>query len=203
MEEQDSVSQWIDRLKAGDQAVAQPLWERYFQRLVGLARKKMAGAARRAADEEDVVVSAFDSFCRRAQEGQFPQLADRDDLWRLLVAITSRKAANQVRHEHRQKRGGARVRGESVFGGAKCEVAAAGIDQFAADGPSPDFAAQLAEQVGRLLNRLGDDLLRSIALAKLEGFTNQEIAAKLACSLSAVERKLRLIRTLWRDDISE
>src|SRR5207249_6675395 len=61
-----SVSAWIDRLKDGDPAAAQPLWERYFGRLVGLARDRLRGAARRAADEEDVALSAFDSFCRGA-----------------------------------------------------------------------------------------------------------------------------------------
>ena len=67
-----SVTQWIDRLKAGDPDAAQELWERYFRRLVGLARKKLRAAPRRAADEEDVALSAFDSFCRGAEQGRFP-----------------------------------------------------------------------------------------------------------------------------------
>src|SRR5215831_17169934 len=101
-----SITHWIGQLKAGDPVAAQKLWEVYFRRLVGLARKKLQGAARRAADEEDVALSAFASFCRRAERGQFPQLLDRDDLWQLLMVITTRKALNQVQHERRQKRGG-------------------------------------------------------------------------------------------------
>jgi DNA-directed RNA polymerase specialized sigma24 family protein len=31
----------------------------------------------------------------------------------------------------------------------------------------------------------------------MEGYTNQEIAAKLGCALRSVERRLRLIRALW------
>jgi len=62
------------------------LWERYFRRLVGLARKKLRAAPRRAADEEDVALSAFDSFCRGAKLDRFPQLHDRLDVWQLLVA---------------------------------------------------------------------------------------------------------------------
>src|SRR5205085_531840 len=102
----------------GDAAAVQGLWERYFRRLVALARKKLADAPRRAADEEDVALSAFDSFCRNAERGLFPQLLDRDSLWRLLVVITARKSAHLRRDEGRAKRGGgAVVRTESSGGG--------------------------------------------------------------------------------------
>jgi len=82
------------------------LWERYFARLVGLARQKLRSTPRRAADEEDVALSAFDSFCRQAEAGRFPQLLDRDNLWRLLVTVTARKAFHLIRDKNRQKRGG-------------------------------------------------------------------------------------------------
>src|SRR5262245_58994534 len=111
----ESVSQWLNLLQEGDSAAAQQLWERYFHRLVGLARVKLQGQPRRAADEEDIALSAFASFCRNAADGRFPQLADRDDLWRLLVTLTERKAYNLVRDERRQKRGGGAVQGESIL----------------------------------------------------------------------------------------
>src|SRR5438067_10802620 len=114
MSSEGSVSQWLSRLRAGDPSAAQHLWELYFHRLVGLARVKLQGRPRRAADEEDVALSAFASFCRNAEAGRFPQLADRDDLWRLLVTVTERKAFNLVRDERRQKRGGGAVQGESA-----------------------------------------------------------------------------------------
>src|SRR5206468_12688890 len=110
-----SVTHWINLLKGGDAAAVQRLWEAYFPRLVGLARKKLREAPRRAADEEDVALSAFDSFCDGLAQGRFPQLTDRDDLWHILVLITARKALQLMRHEQRQKRGGGTVRGESVF----------------------------------------------------------------------------------------
>src|SRR5262249_10517796 len=102
-----SVTRWLGQLRTGDPAAAQQLWERYFRRLVGLARKKLQGTPRRAADEEDVALSAFDSFCRNAERGRFPRLADRDSLWRLLMLMTARKAAHLLRDQGRQKRGGA------------------------------------------------------------------------------------------------
>src|SRR5436305_7405580 len=101
-----SVTFWIGQLKAGDSLAAQKLWEGYYGRLVGLARARLRGAGVRAADEEDVALSAFASFCRGAEHGRFPQLADRDDLWRLLVVLTARKAWHRRRDEQRPKRGG-------------------------------------------------------------------------------------------------
>jgi hypothetical protein len=65
-----SVTAWISQLKAGEAAAAQPLWERHFRRLVALARRKLQATPCRAADEEDVALSAFDSFFRAAHRGQ-------------------------------------------------------------------------------------------------------------------------------------
>ena len=115
MPSQGSVSRMLDGLRAGDETTVRKLWERYFHRLVGLARKKLQNTPRRAADEEDVAQSAFASFWRRAQQGQFPQLEDRDDLWHLLMVITVRKAINQAKSERRQKRGGVKPLGQGFL----------------------------------------------------------------------------------------
>src|SRR5262249_5412187 len=64
-----SITRLIVLLKEGDRAAAQPLWDAYFRRLVGLARARLRGTPRGMADEEDVALSAFDSFCRRAERG--------------------------------------------------------------------------------------------------------------------------------------
>src|SRR5262249_55963522 len=158
-------------------------WEGYFGRLVALARDKLRGARRRAADEEDVALSAFDSFCRGAAQGRFPKLDDRDDLWQLLVVITRRKAADLLAYENRRKRAG--ERGESAFvrpgDGAE---AGRGIEQVAGPTPTPEFADEVARECRDLLELLDDVRLRRVALRKLEGYTNQEIAAELKCSLA-------------------
>src|SRR5262245_60870661 len=112
-----SVTHWVSLLQGGDHQAAQPLWERYFQQLVHLARARLQGTPRRAADEEDVALSAFASFCRGAEQGRFPRLSDRKDLWRLLVVITARKALDLSARERRRKRGGGTVRGDSALPG--------------------------------------------------------------------------------------
>jgi DNA-directed RNA polymerase specialized sigma24 family protein len=193
-----SVTHWIGQLRAGDHVAAQHLWEGYFRRLVGLARAKLLGLPRRAADEEDVALSAFASFCRGVECGRFPQLADRDDLWRLLVTITARKAIHLARDEHSQKRGGGAVRDEAALGGRDDPAAEdAALEQVLGHEPTPAFAAQVAEEFQRLLEGLGDADLRTIAVWKMEGYTTDEMAAKLRRAPRTVERKLDLIRRRW------
>ncbi len=186
---QGSVTRWIAQLRAGDQAAANPLWGRYFHRLVALARVRLLRAPRRAADEEDVALSAFHSFCRAAERGHFPKLDDRNDLWRLLVVLTTRKAAHLVRDGGRLRRGGGLAAEDEVD-----------LERIVGEEPEPKFVAEAAEECRRLLCRLGDDTLRSVALWKMEGYTNEEIAVRLGCVLRTVERKLRLIREIWEDE---
>jgi DNA-directed RNA polymerase specialized sigma24 family protein len=194
----DSVSIWLGGLKAGRREDVERLWNRYFERLVRLAGSRLPGHARRAVDEEDIALSAFRSFCGRAEKGQFPDLADRDDLWRLLAAITARKVIGVIRHQTRQKRGGGHVLGESAFVGDDGDGGGGdGMAQLLAADPTPEDAAQFADDCDRLLERLGDDTLRRIALRKLEGYSSAEIAAELGTSARTVDRKLNLIRALW------
>jgi DNA-directed RNA polymerase specialized sigma24 family protein len=51
-----------------------------------------------------------------------------------------------------------------------------------------------------LLERLDDTELCSIALLKMEGYSNREIAEKLSYTSRTVERRLRLIRALWEEE---
>ena len=193
MSAEGSISRWLGRLKDGDPEAAALLWRRYFERLVEVARAKLRGAPRGAADEDDVALSAFDSLCRGAGRGRFSELADRDSLWRLLVVITARKAAHLKRDAARRKRGG-----KAAAGGA--EVA---LEELLDAAPTPEFAAEMAEESERLLQRLGDDELRAVALWKMEGYTNEEVARRLDCGLRSVGRKLRVIRTLWAQEAGD
>lgn len=197
MANEGQVTVWLQQVKAGDSQAAQQIWQEYYRRLVGLARKKMSDAPRRAADEDDVVISAFEKFFRGAQEGRFPQLDDRHDLWRILVMLTARDAVNQMKHEARLKRGGGRVRGESVWIGAGDDDAMGGIDQVVGAEPTPEFASSVATNCQQLLETLGDKTLQQIAVWKMEGYTNREIAQRLDCIERTVERKLKLIRQAW------
>lgn len=202
-----SITRWIESLKDGNGNAAQKLWEQYFQGMVDLARQRLRSVPRRAADEEDVALSAFNSFCLGARDGRFPRLTDRDSLWPLLVAITAHKAVDLIRRNNRQKRGGL---GRAVPGqdqsptGRRACTAEVDLNQLISRTPDPEFALQIAEELERLLDRLdraGDADLRSIALGKMEGESTTEIAARLGCVRRTIERKLQVIASLWEREM--
>jgi RNA polymerase sigma factor (sigma-70 family) len=196
--DEGSVTHWFEQVREADSAATRALWERYFPELVRLAREKLRGAPRRAADEEDVAASVMESLFRAAEQGRFPDLMDRDDLWRLLLRMTARKVVDLKRHEARQRRGGGRVKGESALGRAGSAYDPAALAEVIGDAPTPEFAAMMVEQCQRLLAGLADPDLEAMASAKLEGYTNEEIAEQLGCSLRTVERRLHLIRKKWQ-----
>ena len=196
------VTLWISKLKRGDEQAAQQLWQRYCQRLVQLASAKFGGAARRVADEEDMVVNAFDSLCRGVEAGRFAKLNDRDDLWQLLVMLTERKIIDQYHHERRQKRGGGSVLGESGFARNNSDESPIGLGGVSEQGLTPDSAVASIEECNRLLQLLPDETLRNVALLKLEGWKNREIATKINCVETTVERKLKGIRSVWELELN-
>jgi DNA-directed RNA polymerase specialized sigma24 family protein len=190
-----SVTVWMESLKAGDAAAAEKLWRRYFEDLVRLARARLRGVPKAVADEEDAALDAFDSFVRGAARGRYPRLDDRDDLWRLLVVITERKVLDQARHERRRKRGGGKVVGLPGHDGA--DHPDEDRARLAGAMPTPEFAALVADQCRRLLGLLRDDSLRRVAQMRMEGYTNEEVADRLRCSLRTVARKIEIIRRTW------
>jgi DNA-directed RNA polymerase specialized sigma24 family protein len=190
-----SVTRWIGDLKGGDSDAAGELWRRYFESLTRFARTRLLNTSRAVEDEEDVALSAFDSFLTAAAGGRFPKLEDRNDLWRLLVTITARKAADLAERQQAQKRGGGRVVGESILAGAV--PGGEFFDALACPEPTPEFAAMVAEECRLRLEGLPEEIQRQIAILKMAGLSNQEVADRLGCGLRSVVRKLALIRKLW------
>lgn len=201
MQSPGSVSVWLGQLKIGDREAFCQLWERYFAQLVELGRRRLRAGPTRGADEEDVALSAFNSFFEGIGRGRFPRLEDRDDLWQVLLLLTRQKAINLLQREGRQKRGGGKVRHLSALAdeGSAADVFAAIVGAE----PAADFAAEVAEECRRRLDGLPDDRLRALAVDKMEGYANEEIATRMQCSVATVERKLKLIRSLWSQSASK
>ncbi len=188
-----SVTYYLVRLRERDSEAVDQIWRRYFERLLPVARAMLRGVSDAAVDQEDVLISVFDRFFRAASNGRFPRLNDRDDLWRILLMLTERKIRDHYRRQSAAKRGhGVFVNGESA---GRLDVS--GLASIVDRGPSAEFVAQFNEQLSLCMQQLGDRTLHDIALHKLEGYTNREIAERMQMSLSGVERKLRLIRRRW------
>lgn len=199
-----SITTWIEKLLDGDPVAGQHLWERYLDKLIRRAQRRLSGSPKKLADEEDVVVVAFEKFLRMADESRFPRIRDRSDLWQILVLLTDQVAVDQIRFNAAKKRGGGRVRGESALRASPGQGSSMdGMGQIVSQEPTPEFAALAAEQYRRLLDALQKDDLREIAIAKMHGSSNEEIATVLGLSVRSIERKLQLIRAVWTREGAE
>ncbi|TWT66751.1 ECF sigma factor [Posidoniimonas polymericola] len=195
-----SITCWIADLKEGDDSEAQhALWQRYFNRLVGLARQTLGASPRGAEDEEDVALSALKSFFDGVNQGEFPDLHDRDGLWPLLAKITARKAINQRKRQLAAKRGGGRVVTASEAGGHGRDGEPRQLD-FVEDDLSPASIVALNDECKRLIDLLPEPILQEIARHKLAGYTTGEIATQLGVAPRTVERKTGLIRSHWKQE---
>ncbi len=198
MSKNTNVSHWINLVKSGDSAAANRIWQHYFDRLVRSVRARLYGQNRAVSDEEDIVLSVFDSFYHAAENGRFPDLTDRDDLWQLLLRMAARKVVDKRRHDLRQRRGG-NVRLQSLDQADDDE----NIIEAISDEPSPEMVLMLQESVERLFFHLGVGQLRDLAGAKLEGYSNAELAQRLGCSERTIERRLHLIREKCQQELVE
>jgi DNA-directed RNA polymerase specialized sigma24 family protein len=186
------VTRDLDHLKQGlhESSATRRIWEKTFEKLVRKARALLRNTPRRAADEEDVALSAFQSFCDGVKAGRFPDLENSANLWKLLYTITARKAHALAAREASQKRDAGRV--------VEFDIEAVIDDERA-----PEFVAMMVDELRARLDLLRDENLRQVALLILEGWSNEEIAAKLECSDRTIERKRKLIRRAWEKGMAD
>ncbi len=188
------VSLWIDELKRGEPAAAEKIWQHFVSRLCDVARKKLTPATRRVYDEEDAAQSAFHSLCAGITNGRFPNLSDRESLWRLLVVITSRKVSHRHRYDRQACRDIGRTATDSVFQPAN--DAPPHVDLPSRE-PTPEFSAEFVDTCEKLFGALQDPLLHRIGQLKIEGYGDDEIAQHVGFSRRTVQRKIERIRRIW------
>jgi RNA polymerase sigma factor (sigma-70 family) len=186
-EASQSITRLIRAVQDGSNSAVRPLLAAYFDRLVRLASKRLHNLPGLGGYDEDLALRSFHSVYRRLRDPDRPlDLAGRGDLWRLLAARTISRAIDLIRR-HRP----AEVPGDQD------------VTALLTREPTPDEAAEVADECRRLLDALPDAELRQIALWKVEGYTNEEIAARLDCVPRTVERKLSRIRLLWQHELKD
>lgn len=182
-----SVTAWIGRLLAGDGDALAPLIRRYFAPLAAFADRRIPGGGHAGGD--DLANSAFVDLWRCAARGQLPNLAGRGELWGLLLSILNQKVTDHYRYTHRDKRPPPEDRVD------------ADLDEFPSDDVDPLLVAAVDEEFNRVLDVLGEDDLREIALYKLQGYDTGAIAARLDRAPRTITYKLRLIREVWQREV--
>ena len=193
------VTMWLHQFKDTPEESLEKIWNKYYRHLITYARKRLVNVPKRKFDEDDIVSSVLESFFDGVQRDRFPRLNDRTDLWKILLVMTARKTAQNIRSELAEKRGGGDVRGESVF--LSNGSSAGGLDTYSS--PTERFAHGLSLEMQEQLAGLGDESLREIAVRKLQGYTNSEIANELDCAERTIERKLERIRGMWQTDTQQ
>ncbi len=187
-----SVTNWISAVRAQDDPTAvERLWLRCQPTLLKLGRRWAGASTGRAVyDEQDLAQHAFFALYQGLVVGKFADVRKRDDLWRLLAVIASRKGQDQSR------RLGARKRSEQKVDRISPDL----LDQLPSDALTPDAIAAATDECRHLLDRLQDPTLEQVAMLKLTGRTNEEIAEETRYSLRSVNRMLGLIRQIWTEE---
>jgi RNA polymerase sigma factor (sigma-70 family) len=182
---EQSVTRLIRAVQDDRSSAVGPLLTVYFDRLVHLARARLQNLPGMTGYDEDLALRSFYSVYRRVRDPERPlQLTGRDDLWRLLATRTISRAIDLIR----------RHRPEEV----PCD---SDVKLLLSREPTPEEAAEMADECRRLLDLLDEPDLRQVALWKVEGFTNEEIAERLDCVPRTVERKVSRIRLLWKHEL--
>jgi RNA polymerase sigma-70 factor (ECF subfamily) len=187
MAEDLSFDDLMDRLRAGDDAAARTIFERYGRRLIGLARTRLDALTRQKVDPEDVLQSVFRSFFLGHAGGQI-DLTDWNSLWSMLVVITLRKCGRQIKYYHAARRD----IGREVRPSADADDSSPGWEA-AGDDPTPAEAAMLAETVENLMRHL-DARERQMVSLSLQGYTIREISAEVGRTERTVHRLLAQVR---------
>ena len=188
------ITHWIAEAKKGNREAARHLLQHYFEDLVRQAKHHLQDVARRAGDEDDIALSAFDSVYRGIEARRFPNLNDRGNLWGMLLFKTRTKALNWNKHEM--------LRHPPL---SDDDVVRLFCDQEPGREPSPADAAVFADEVKRLLDVLPDDAparpLRSVARLLLEDKTPAEIARERGCLVADVDRYRDMILARWKREV--
>jgi len=192
VEDTGSVSNWLKELKTGDQNAVEAIWNRYYQRVVEFAIRKMKINPDRAIDGEDIAQLTMHRFCLNATSGNYPDLDDRQQLWDLLVVYTLNRIRKHLRECNRTKRSGMH---RVVFEFKRSQVLQ--------DLRSPEAPTIMADMVQSWLDRLDREdpsgQLKQIAIWSMEDISGSEIARIMKKRKSAILQQIRLIRLLWEE----
>ena len=172
---------------------AEKLWEAFYQRLRLAVRDRVKGIRRPVASESEVALSAMNSFINRARDGQFQDLADEQELWRLLKTIAIRKTNDLRKNLRAKKRGGQ----NTIFNESDASTPSAGVERAVSNEDGPTLEAELSEMFTLLLERLPDERHRDAILLKLQGASVATIAEHLATTTRTVQRMLKKIEQDW------
>ncbi len=177
----------IAQFKAGSESAARELFDRYCERLMRLARRRIGQRMSSRVDPEDILQSAFRTFFARVRNDEF-SFHQEDDLFKLLVRLTVRKTLRQIAFHRAGKRNPAR---ETTQPTSDADL----LLQISSPDPPPEVEVALVDEFTQFLGRL-PPLDRDVLGLKLQGYSTIEIAEQLG----SYDRKIRRILDRIQDE---
>lgn len=182
---------FLQEVQAGDEDALKPLCDRYFPKVVAVAKRSLGKLPPGVGDAEDAAQSALISFWQGVTAGKFEEGLDRNGLWKLLTVITTRKTYRQLERALAEKRGGGKVRQAPA---GRDGESTPGLEELVEVLPTQELDLVCKE----MLESLPDDV-RPFAVLRLLGYRNREVADHMGCTERKVERKLQLVRLAWQE----
>ncbi len=168
----------IRRVRAGDEAAAAAIMQRYEPAIRRAVRVRLVDSRlRRAFDSEDIAQSVFASFFVRAALGQY-ELDHPMQLLRLLVTMSQKKLTDHVREE------GAACRDYRRLQPGQREEAG-----LVAQTPTPGQQAAAKELLEEFRRRLSEEE-RQLAELRSQGRSWDRIAEERGASPEALRKRL-------------
>jgi RNA polymerase sigma-70 factor (ECF subfamily) len=185
MSDQNTFSDFVRRIRAGDEQAAAELVRRYEPLIRREVRLNLEDSRlARVFDSMDVCQSVLASFFLRTAAGEY-DLDEPRQLVGLLVQMARNKLASAARRQHRQKRDNRRV----------AEGAAEEMGQVAGAEPTPSRLVAGKELLEQFRTRLSEEE-RRLADLRHEGLGWAEIADRVGGTAQA--RRMQLARAVER-----
>ena len=173
--------------QAGSESAAQELFDRYCNKLLQLAKRRIGHRLNGRFDADDVVQSAFRTFFVRLRNDEF-EFANADDLFKLLVRLTVRKTLRRIEHHRAAKRDAT----------AELVPTGDGSDPFArlaGHTPAPEMEVALIDEFEQFMGQL-QPFERQVLELKVQGHSSTEIAEKLGTYDRKVRRAIERLESL-------
>jgi hypothetical protein len=203
------VADWLWSLKAYSrscsysQCAARAAYQDFLDRLIGLARARLACYGRSTPGERSETYDGSRRLLEGIRMDRLVSVDDEQDLWLILMVQADRAMVERARQRdasHDETGGGAgqyHLHWQADATGSKIV------------GPEPTltFAAQILEEIESSLNRLDEASqptgqvdaghLKTIAVMRLQRYTNREIAHALGCVERTVDRRIAIVKRIW------
>lgn len=198
-----SVTMYLKDVKAGRREAFDAICDLLRPRVERAVSRQLRGL--RSADPEGVTSSVFRYFWVVTDRGDFSEddFQESRELWAYLMRVAKHKVRDHARYGKSQKRDVRRTRGEdSVWHRTRSE-GGNGFDTVPSGGPTPAERAASAEALTEFLASLPDDVLRDVAVLRMEGYSVEEVATRVGVSPRTVKRKLQRLRDHWTERLPE